>query len=107
MITTKKQVNATPKVVLEPHQVVMRPLVTEKNIHRSTHNNQYAFEVSKLATKADVKNAIQVLFNVKVDEVRTQNRKGKNRRTRFKQGKTKDWKKAIVSLKGDDRINFY
>jgi large subunit ribosomal protein L23 len=97
----------TPKIKLEPHQVVMRPLVTEKNIHRATHNNQYSFEVSKLATKADVKSAIEILFNVRVEEVRTQNRKGKHRRTRFKQGKTKDWKKAIVSLKGDDRINFY
>lgn len=96
-----------PKIVLEPHQVVLRPLVTEKNIHRSTHNNQYAFEINKLATKADVKSAIETLFNVKVAEVRTQNRKGKQRRTRFKLGKTKEWKKAIVSLKGDDRINFY
>jgi large subunit ribosomal protein L23 len=97
----------TPKIVLEPHQVILRPLVTEKNIHRSTHNNQYAFEISKLATKTDVKRAIEVLFNVRVDEVRTQNRKGKHRRTRFKQGTTKTWKKAVVSLKGDDRINFY
>jgi large subunit ribosomal protein L23 len=60
-----------------------------------------------VATKTDIKSAIETLFNVKVEEVRTQNRKGKQRRTRFKLGKTKDWKKAIVSLKGDDRINFY
>ena len=61
---------------LEPHQVVLRPLVTEKGVHRVERHNQYAFEVSPLADKSDVKSAIEELFDVKVLKVRTQNRKG-------------------------------
>ncbi len=67
----------------EPHQVILRPLVTEKGMHRSTRHNAYAFEVNRLATKDDVRRAIEELFNVKVLKVRTQNRKGKPRRTSF------------------------
>ena len=64
------------------------PLVTEKGMHRSTRNNAYAFEVSTLATKDDVRRAVEELFNVKVLKVHTQNRKGKPRRTRFRSGTT-------------------
>lgn len=94
-------------VILEPHQIILRPLVTEKGIHRSTRDNAYAFEVNKLATKADVKRAVQELFDVRVLGVRIQNRKGKPRRTRFRFGRTSDWKKAIVTLNQEDRIDFF
>ncbi len=94
-------------IVLEPHQVIVRPLVTEKGMHRSTRNNAYAFEVNKLATKADVQQAVEALFDVKVVRVNTQNRKGKPRRTRFRYGYTKDWKKAIVTLDPEHRIDFF
>jgi large subunit ribosomal protein L23 len=94
-------------IVLEPHQVIVRPLVTEKGMHRSTRNNAYAFEVNKLATKADVQRAVEALFDVKVVRVNTQNRKGKPRRTRFRYGYTKDWKKAIVTLDPEHRIDFF
>jgi large subunit ribosomal protein L23 len=76
-------------------------------MHRSTRNNQYAFEVNPLATKDDVRRAVEDLFNVKVEKVRTQTRRGKHRRTRFKQGTTKGWKKAIVSLNEEHRIDFF
>jgi len=92
---------------LEPHQVILRPLVTEKGTHRSTRDNAYAFEVCRQATKDDVRRAVEVLFNVKVINVRTQNRKGKPRRTKFSSGYTKDWKKAIVKLDAEHRIDFY
>jgi len=92
---------------LESYQVILRPLVTEKNMHRSTRNNQYAFEVSSLATKIDVRRAVEELFSVKVDKVRTQNRLGKHRRHKFKQGSTKTWKKAIVTLDPEHRIDFF
>jgi large subunit ribosomal protein L23 len=92
---------------LEAYQVILRPLVTEKGMHRSTRNNQYAFEINMLATKDDVRRAVEDLFNVKVDKVRTQNRRGKPRKHRFKQGQTKAWKKAIVTLDGEHRINFF
>lgn len=92
---------------LEPHQVILRPLVTEKGMHRSSRHNAYAFEINRLATKEDVKRAVEELFNVKVLGVRTQNRKGKPRRSRFRSGRTPDWKKAIVQLHAEDRINFF
>ncbi len=93
--------------LLAPHQVILRPLVTEKGMHRSTRHNAYAFEVSRLATKGDVRHAVELLFNVKVLSVHTQNRKGKPRRTRFSSGRTKDWKKAIVKLDPEHRIDFF
>ena len=96
-----------PGVTLASHQVILRPLVTEKGMHRSTRDNQYSFEVNPLATKADVRHAVEECFNVKVLRVRTQNRKGKPRRYKFRTGYTKNWKKAIVTLHGEDRINFY
>lgn len=98
---------ATPAGLLQPHQVILRPLVTEKGMHRSTRYNAYAFEVNKLATKDDVRRAIEELFEVKVIRVHTQNRKGKPRRTRFRSGRTKDWKKAIVKLDPEHRIDFF
>jgi len=76
-------------------------------MHRSTRNNQYSFEVNPQATKEDVKRAVEDLFHVKVEKVRTQNRRGKPRRHRFKQGQTKAWKKAIVTLDEEHRINFF
>jgi large subunit ribosomal protein L23 len=97
----------TTTLTLEPHQIIVRPLVTEKGMHRSTRNNAYAFEVHKLATKADVRRAVEELFNVRVLKVHTQNRHGKPRRTRFREGYTGDWKKAIVTLDKEHRIDFF
>ena len=95
------------KLVLEPHQVILRPLVTEKGMHRATRGNQYAFEINLLATKDDVRRSIEELFDVTVVKVRTQNRKGKPRRYRFRWGRTKDWKKALVTLHDEHRIDFF
>ena len=92
---------------LAPHQIILRPLVTEKNIHRSTRYNQYAFEVNGLATKTDIRQATEELFDVRVTKVRTQRRKGKPRRYKFRYGMTKGWKKAIVTLDAEDRIDFF
>ena len=97
----------TSEPLLAPHQVILRPLVTEKGMHRSTRYNAYAFEISRLATKDDVRKAVEQLFNVRVLRVHTQNRKGKPRRTRFSAGHTRDWKKAIVKLHSEDRIDFF
>jgi large subunit ribosomal protein L23 len=97
----------TTTLTLEPHQIILRPLVTEKGMHRSTRNNAYAFEVHRLATKGDVKRAVEELFDVSVLQVRTQTRKGKPRRTRFRVGYTGNWKKAIVTLDAEHRIDFF
>jgi large subunit ribosomal protein L23 len=102
-----RHIPATTTITLEPHQVLVKPLVTEKGMHKSTRTNAYAFEVSRLATKADVKRAVESLFDVKVVKVHTQNRRGKARRTKFRQGTTRDWKKAIVTLDAEHRINFF
>lgn len=98
---------AKSSLQLDPHQVLLRPLVTEKGVHRATRNNQYAFEIHREATKLDVKRAVEELFDVKVAKVRTQTRKGKLRRYRFRYGRTSDWKKAIVQLHEEHRIDFF
>ena len=102
-----RAVPKTSTITLEPHQVIVRPLVTEKGMHRSTRNNAYAFQVHNLATKTDVRAAVEELFNVKVLDVNTQTRKGKPRRTRFRSGITGNWKKAIVTLDKEHRIDFF
>lgn len=94
-------------VNLETYQVILRPLVTEKGMHASERFNAYSFEVSSLATKQDIKNAVEELWDVRVIAVRTQNRNGKPRRHRMSHGYTKQWKKAIVQLHEDDRISFF
>jgi large subunit ribosomal protein L23 len=92
---------------LTPHQIVVRPLVTEKGVHKATRHNRYAFEVNPLADKTEIKEAIESLFNVKVLAVATQNRGGKARRYKQKLGRTKAWKKAIVKLGPDHKIDFF
>jgi large subunit ribosomal protein L23 len=94
---------------LEPHQVILRPLVTEKGTHQSTHehHNAYSFQVNQWATKEQIKHAVQELFNVRVEKVRTQMRLGKKRRYRYRYGRLSNWKKAIVKLHHDDRIEFF
>jgi large subunit ribosomal protein L23 len=96
-----------PHALLAPHQIIVRPLVTEKGMHRSTRYNAYAFEVNKMATKHDIRQAVEELFNVKVVKVHVQNRKGKPRRSRFRMGTTQNWKKAIVKLDPEHRIDFF
>ncbi len=97
----------TKGLALEPHQVILKPMLTEKGMFQSEEFNQYTFKVNALATKTDIKNAVEKLFEVEVDKVATQLRKGKPRRYRFRFGRTKSWKKAIVKLKGEHRIDFF
>jgi large subunit ribosomal protein L23 len=92
---------------LEAHQIIMRPLVTEKGMQQSTDHNQYSFEVNMLADKTQIRSAVEELFEVEVEKVRIQKRLGKQRRHKFKQGTTKNWKKAIVTLKPEFRIDFF
>ncbi len=92
---------------LQPHQIILRPMVTEKGLFYSNANNQYTFEVNPLATKTQIKHAVETLFEVEVARVMTQTRKGKPRRYRFRYGRTRAIKKAIVRLKGERRIDFF
>lgn len=100
-------IDVKPGVVLEPYQVIFRPLVTEKGTHVSEKYNAYTFEVSLVATKTDIKRAVQELWNVRVIDVRTQNRVGKPRRHKMVSSYTKAWKRAIVKLHPEDRIAFF
>ena len=92
---------------LEPHQIVLRPLVTEKGTHQSEKYNVYPFEVHPQATKPEIKAAVESLWHVRVVKVRTQLRKGKPRRHKMRESHTADWKKAIVELHEEDRISFF
>lgn len=89
------------------HQVIVRPLVTEKGTYQSQVNNAYAFEVSLQANKAQIKDAVEKIYGVKVLEVRTANRKGKPRRMGYKYGTTSHWKKAVVVLHPDHHIDLF
>ena len=89
------------------YQVVIRPLVTEKSTHQSQTRNAYAFEVNADANKAQIKQAIEKIYEVKVLAVRTANRKGKPRRTGYTRGKTRHWKKAVVELHEDYHIDLF
>jgi len=102
-----RKIAKKPRKELAPYQVILRPLVTEKNMHRSTRFNQYSFEVNGNATKLDIRQAAEELFDVRVTKVCTQNRKGKPRRHKFRYGYTKGWKKAIITLDSEDRIDFF
>lgn len=90
--------------------ILNKPIVTEKMTALETHR-QYAFEVDRKSNKIEIQKAIEKKFNVKVLSVRTINYKGKQktqmtRRGRFS-GKTAQWKKAIVTLKEGDKIEFF
>src|SRR5215475_9758188 len=92
---------------LEPQQIILRPLVTEKGTHQFTRHNAYPFQVNRWANKHQIKAAVEELFNVRVEKVRTQLRLGKRRRYRFRQGRLSNWKKAIVKLHPEDKIEFF
>ncbi|MEY3176537.1 MAG: ribosomal protein [Planctomycetota bacterium] len=94
-------------VSIQPHQVIRRPLVTEKGTWLSERQNSYSFEVHPLATKTDIRDAVQKMWSVRVLEVRTQTRLGKPRRHKMQAGRTRNWKKAIVKLHPEDRIAFF
>src|SRR5690349_2860709 len=98
---------ATRGPKLDLHQVLLHPLITEKGTHQSSHHNAYPFQVNLWATKEQIKAAVQELFGVRVSKVRTQMRQGKKRRYRFRVGKMPSWKKAIVTLHPEDRIEFF
>lgn len=84
--------------------VLKRPLLTEKGTDQKESMNKYLFEVDRGANKIQVKNAVEKIFSVKVDDVHTVNVKGKVKRVGRNIGKSSDWKKAIVTLKAGEKI---
>ncbi len=88
-------------------QVILSPLVTEKSTLATEKANQVVFKVRPDASKHRIRAAIQDLFKVTVIEVRTSNFMGKKRRRGKSVGRQRDWKKAYVTLKEGDRIEFF
>ena len=84
--------------VLDPHQVIMAPLITEKMNNMAETSRTYAFQVNPWATKPEIKRAVEILFGVKVSGVRTMNCRGKTRSYRVRLGRLSHWKKAYVTL---------
>lgn len=92
----------------DPYRIVLRPVITEKSTLLKDMNREVCFEVDPRANKSEIKKAVEQLFKVKVERVRTQNKRGKMKRVGRSQGKTKDWKKAYVKLKeGEKMIEFF
>jgi len=91
----------------EGQRIIRRPLVTEKSTQQKETDNQYVFEVDRNANKIEIQFAIERLFKVRVVQVRTSNVLGKVKRLGRRFGKRPDWKKAIVTLKEGDRIDFF
>jgi large subunit ribosomal protein L23 len=81
----------------------MNMIRTEKGTNLLTQN-KYLFKVAKAANKNEIKEAVEDIYKVKVKDVNVLNVKGKMRRVRFREGKTSSWKKAIVTLQPDNRI---
>lgn len=100
-------VHGPPGLELRPYQILMRPLVTEKGTHLSEHRNCYCFQVHPAANKTQIKAAVEEMYQVRVLDVRTQNRHGKKRRFRHIEGRMPRWKKAIVQVHPEDKIEFY
>ena len=100
-------VHGKPGLELRPSQILLRPVVTEKGTHLSEHRNTYCFQVHPAANKIQIKAAVEEMYQVRVLEVRTQNRKGKRRRFRNIIGQMPSWKKAIVKVHPEDKIEFY
>jgi large subunit ribosomal protein L23 len=89
------------------YQVIKKPLVTEKATLLKEKDNKVAFVVDRAANKAEIKEAVERLLKVKVLKVHVSNMKGKTRRVGRNIGKRPDWKKAVVTLKPGDRIEFF
>lgn len=92
---------------MNPHEIVRRPIVTEKSTTQKEAGNQFTFEVDRRANRVEIRQAIEAVFNVRVLGVRTIQMKGKTKRVGRTLGKRRNWKKAIVSLAKGQSIEFF
>jgi large subunit ribosomal protein L23 len=93
---------------VSPEQVIRRPIaLTEKATVLREKCNQVIFEVARDANKVEIKEAVQKLFNVHVTAINTMIVRGKDRRMGRGYARTQNWKKAIVTLKAGDMIDFF
>jgi large subunit ribosomal protein L23 len=92
---------------MDPYQVVIKPLITEKGTSQNEALNQYAFHVHNRANKQQIREAVEKIYEVRVLKVRTMKRRGKVRRYRYTHGRTAGLKKAVVTLHAEDHIDLF
>jgi large subunit ribosomal protein L23 len=92
---------------MDPYQVVIKPLITEKGTSQNQDLNQYAFQVHNGANKQQIREAVQKIYEVRVMKVRTMKRIGKMKRSGRTHGRTAGMKKAVVTLHPDDNIDLF
>jgi large subunit ribosomal protein L23 len=92
---------------MNEYDIIVRPLITEKSSLLKESGNQYVFEVQRDANKIEIRKAVEKLFKVKVLSVHVTNMEGKKKRLGRFTGKKPDWKKAIVTLKPEDKITIF
>jgi large subunit ribosomal protein L23 len=97
---------------MDVYHTIIRPLVTEKSSYQAKQatakrGGTYSFEVHPQANKAEIRNAVEKIYGVKVVDVRTSNRPGKLRRYRWKFGRTRRIKKAVVTVDHDSHIDLF
>jgi large subunit ribosomal protein L23 len=92
---------------MDPYEVLRRPILTEKSSFQSDNLHRYTFEVDVRANKRQIRDAVEQVFNVQVLAVNVINVRGKRRRWGRIVGRTKDWKKAIVTLAPGQSIQFF
>lgn len=92
---------------MDPYEVLRRPIITEKSSLQSQYLNRYTFEVDVRANKLQIKDAVEQAFNVDVVSVNVIRVSGKRRRWGRLVGQTKDWKKAVVTLRPGQTIQFF
>ncbi len=91
---------------MEARQIIIRPVITERSFDMQEYN-RFTFEVAKTASKIEIAKAVEEIFDVKVLRVNTVNVKSKKKRMRNIEGKTRTWKKAIVTLAEGDTIELF
>jgi large subunit ribosomal protein L23 len=89
------------------HDIIKRPLITEKTSIQKAESNQLSFEVDRRANRVEIRHAVESIFKVNVATVRTMQVKGKSKRRGKIVGKRRNWKKAIVKLMPGERIEFF
>jgi len=92
---------------MDDYSVIVRPIITEQGMHFANSKGAYSFQVNKKANKTEIKNAVERIYGVKVQKVRTANHKGKRRRRGRAFGVTSSWKKAVVFLDADYHIDLF
>ena len=93
--------------MLTPETLIRRPIILTEKSNRLREGNQVIFEGAQDANKIQIKDAIQKLFKVTVIDVNTMNYRGKERRMGRGYGKLQNWKKAVITLKEGDQIQFF